>query len=103
MSLITDWSLKCHSHEARGGQHTSLMTDYACGRDHTNMGGNITVKVCYRCATSTVLLAPRCYACCLHPYATFTERLDPWCSGLPIQEVSDIVTRQTKVLAIGEK
>ena len=45
------------------------------------MGGDIPVTVCYRCAMSTVLLVPLCYV---------TERLDPWCSGLPLQEVSDV-------------
>ena len=54
------WVLRCHAREACGGQHTSLTTDYACGWDRTNMGGNIPVTVCYGCAMSTVLLVPLC-------------------------------------------
>ena len=66
VSLITDWVLRCHSREAQGGQHTSL-TDYAndwvCTNMGTNMEGNVPVTVCYRCATSAVLLVTLCYVC----------------------------------------
>ena len=42
--------------------------------------GNIPVTVCYRCAAYY----------CLYLCAACTEQLDPWCSGLPLQQVSDV-------------
>ena len=57
------WVLRCHSREAHGRQHTSLTTDYACNQVRTYMEGNVPGTVCYRCATSIVLLVPLCCVC----------------------------------------
>ena len=41
----------------------------------------------YRVLCATDVLCPQC---CLCLCATCTEGLDPWCSGLPLQEVSNV-------------
>ena len=90
---MTDWVLRCHSREARGRQHTSLTTDYACGLDCTNMGGNIPVMVCYSCALSTMLLVTLC--CMYSATGHLVQRFTP-------KKLAMSMRHHTKVLANGE-